>query len=343
MIKTIIGLSLGSILFALCLPAQAQQPTKVARIGYLNPGDPVSRVYRTEAFRQGLKELGYIEGKNIIIEYRFAEARSDRLPELARELVSLKVDIIFAQGGPATEAARSATQLIPIVTSSQDPVSQGFVAGLPRPAGNITGLANLTSELVGKRLELLKEVIPQLSRVAVLWTPYSNTRMLQMHKPIIAETPSTFASPTWRRTEVAAQSLGVKLQAAEVRDRDDLEPAFAAIKRERAEAVFMIRSPIVNALTKRIANLAVETRLPAIYDEKRFPQLSGLMSYGTDLSDLDRRAAIYIDKILKGAKPADLPIERPTKFELVINLKTAKALGLKIPAHLLMEADAVIE
>jgi ABC-type uncharacterized transport system substrate-binding protein len=305
--------------------AQAQQPTKIARIGYLSPGDPVGRGYRTEAFRLGLKELGYIEEKNIIIEYRFAEARSDRLPELARDLVRLKLDVIFAGGHEATEAAKRATQMIPIVTSSQDPVRSGFVAGLPRPAGNITGLANLTSELVGKRLELLKEVIPQLSRVAVLWTP------------------SHPASTTWRRTEVAAQSLGVQLQAAEVRDRDDLEPAFAAIKRERAEALFMIRSPIVNDLTKRIANLAANSRLPAIYDEKRFPQLGGLMSYGTDLADVDRRAALYIDKILKGAKPEDLPIERPTKFALVINLKTAKALGLKIPAHLLMEADKVIE
>jgi putative tryptophan/tyrosine transport system substrate-binding protein len=297
----------------------------MARIGYLNPGDPVSRTYRTEAFRQGLKELGYNEGRNIIIEYRFAEARPERLPELARELVGLKVDIIFAGGGPATKAAKNATQMIPIVTSSQDPVGQGFVASLPRPGGNITGLTNLTSELVGKRLELLKEAIPQLSRVAVLWTP---------------DHP---AATTWRRTKVAAQSLGVQLQAAELRVRDDLEPAFAAIKRERAEALFMIRSPIVNDLTKRIVGLAADSGLPAIYDDKRFPQLGGLMSYGTDLADLDRRAAIYIDRILKGAKPADLPIERPTKFELVINLNTAKALGLKIPAHLLMEADEVID
>jgi putative ABC transport system substrate-binding protein len=338
MIKTITVFALSAMLFALCSSAKAQQPTKIARIGYLSSGDAVSRGYRIEAFRQGLKELGYIEGKNIIIEYRFAEARADRLPELARNLVRLKVDIIFAQGGPATEAAKSATQMIPIVTSSQDPVSIGFVAGLPRPGGNITGLANLTSELVGKRLELLKEAIPHLSRVAVLWTP------------------SYPGSTTWRRTEVAAQLLGVQIQAVELRDRDDwveiqigkavfkdLEPAFAAIKGERAEALFMIRSPIVNGLTKRIANLAVESRLPAIYDDKRFPQLGGLMSYGTDLAEVDRRAAIYIDKILKGAKPADLPIERPTKFELVINLKTAKALGLKIPAHLLMEAATVIE
>jgi putative ABC transport system substrate-binding protein len=318
------GFVLGTFLLTTFHIAQAQQSTKIARIGYLSPGDPVSRLYRIEAFRQGLKEFGYIEGKNIIIEYRFADARMDRLPELARELIGLNVDIIFAQGLPSTDAAKNATQMVPIVTSSQDPVRSGLVAGLPRPGGNITGLANLTSELVGKRLELLKEVIPQLSRVTVLWTP---------------STPST----TWRRTEVAAQSLGVQLQAAEIRERDDLEPAFTAIKRARAEAVFMIRSPIVNDLANRIADLAAERRLPTIYDEKRFPQLGGLMSYGTDLADVDRRAGIYIDKILKGAKPADLPIERPTKFELVINLKTAKALGLKVPAHLLMEADKVIE
>ena len=244
---------------------------------------------------------------------------------MAQDLVRLKVDIIFAGSHPATEAAKNATQTIPIVTSSQDPVSSGFVVGLARPGGNITGLTNLTSELVGKRLELLKEVIPQLSRVAVLWTP------------------SHPASTIWRRTEVAAQSLGVQLQAVGVRDREDLEPAFAAIKRERAEALFMLRSPIVNELTKRILDLASKSRLPNIYDERRFSQLGGLMSYGTDLADLDRRAAIYIDKILKGANPGDLPIERPTKFELVINLKTAKALRLKMPAHLLTEAAEVIE
>src|SRR5215831_6892042 len=328
------GFVLGTSVLTIFHLAQAQQPTKIARIGYLNPGDPGSRTYRTEAFRQGLKELGYIEGKNIIIEYRFAEARSDRLPELARELVALKVDIIFAGGHPATEAAKNATHTIPIVTSSQDPVSSGFVSGLARPGGNITGLTNLTSELVGKRLELLKEAIPPLSRVAVLWTP--------CWECLPGNTPSN-ASAIWRRAEVAAQSLGVQLRATEIREREDLEPVFAAIKRERAEALLMLRNPLVNDLTKKIANLAVGSRLPAIYDDKRFPELGGLMSYGTDLADLDRRAAIYIDKILKGAKPAELPIERPTKFELVINLKTAKVLGLKIPAHLLMEADKVIE
>ena len=288
-----------------------------ARIGYLSAGDPVSRRYRVEAFRQGLRELGYIEGKNLIIECRFARTNLDQLAELARELVRLEVDIIFAGGRPATEAARDATQMIPIVTSSGDPVGSGFVACLPRPGGNITGLTNLTSELVGKRLELLKEVIPQLSHVAVLWTPG--------HPGI----------QSWRKAELAAQSLGVQLQAAEVRDRADLEPAFAAIKRERAEALIMLRSPIlVNDLTKRILNLAAESRLAAIYDDQRFPQLGGLMSYGVNLADLDRGAASYIDKILKGAKPANLPIKQPTKFELLINFRTAKALGKKLTENL---------
>ena len=310
------------------------RPKKVARIGYLSPGDSVARTYRIEAFRQGLKELGYIEGRNIIIEYRLAKGRWERLPELARELVDLDVDIIFAQGGPATEAAKNATKIIPIVTSSSDPVGSGLVASLAQPGGNITGLTNLTSERVGKRLELLKEVIPQLSRVAVLWTPCWEC---------LPGNTSSNPSTIWRRTEVAAQSLGVQIQAAEIRERDDLESAFVAIKRERVEALLILRNPLVNDQTKRIANLTAKSRLPAIYDEKRFPLLGGLMSYGTDLADVDRRAAIYIDKILKGAKPADLPIERPTKFELVINLKTAKMLELKIPAHLLMEAAAVIE
>ncbi len=287
-----------------------------ARVGYLSALDPVSRGYRIEAFRQGLKELGYIEGKNLIIEYRYARAKLDRLAELARELVRLEVDIIFAGGRPATEAARDATQMIPIVTSSSDPVGSGLVASLAQPGGNITGLTNLTSELIGKRLELLKEVIPQLSHVAVLWTP---------GHPAVG---------TWREAEAAAQSLGVQLQAAEVRDRDDLEPAFAAIKRERAEALIMLRSPIVNDLTKRIVNLAAKSRLPAIYDDRIFPQLGGLMSYGLNLADLDRRAATYIDKILKGAKPANLPIKQPTKCELLINLRTAKALGNRITENL---------
>jgi putative ABC transport system substrate-binding protein len=297
----------------------------LARVGYLSSGGPVTRGYRIDAFRQGLKELGYIEGKNIIIEYRFAEAKSDRLPELARELIGLKVDIIFAGGTPATEAAKNATLTIPIVTSSAEPIESGLVSGLAQPGGNITGLTNLSSELIGKRLELLKEVMPQLSRVAFLCAPGSDRR-------------------TWTKAEVAAQFLGVQLQTALVGDRDDLERAFAAIRRGRAGAMMMVRNPLlVSDVRKRIIDLADKSRLPAIYDDRVFPQLGGLMSYGVNLANLDRRAAIYIDKILKGAKPTNLPIEQPMKFELIINLKTANALGLKIPAHLLMEADRVIQ
>jgi putative ABC transport system substrate-binding protein len=287
------------------------------RIGYLSAGDPVSRAYRVEAFRQGLKELGYVEGKNIAIEYRYARTNLNRLAELARELVDLEVDIIFAGGRPATEAAKNATEVIPIVTSSGDPVGSGLVASLPRPGGNITGLTNLTPGLIGKRLELLKQVIPQLSHVAVLWTPGHP------------------AVDSFKKAEVAAQSLGVQLQAAEVRDRADLKTAFAAIKRERAEALIMLRSPIlINDLTERILDLTAESRVPAIYDDQRFPQLGGLMSYGVNLADLDRHAATYIDKILKGAKPANLPIKQPTKFQLLINFRIAKTLGRRLTENL---------
>jgi putative ABC transport system substrate-binding protein len=326
MIKAIVRIATASILVFVGLPVAAQQSTKIVRIGYLSGGDPASRGYRIDAFHHGLKELGYVEGKNILIEYRFAQTDPERLPELARELVALRVDIIFVTSRPATEAAKNATQTIPIVTSSSDPVASKFVAGLAQPRGNITGLTNFSSELVGKRLELLKEVIPQLSHIAVLYSP---------GEP---------AFDTWPNAEAAARALGMRLQRAEVNARDDLQPAFAAIKRERAGALITLRSPLlVNDLTKRIVDLAAESRLPAIYDEERFPRLGGLMSYGVNLADVDRRAATYVDKILKGAKPASLPVEQPTKFDLAVNLKTAKVLGLKIPAHVLMEATAVIE
>jgi putative ABC transport system substrate-binding protein len=327
MIKRIIGVVPGLILFTLALCVEAEQPKKIARIGYLTVGDPVSRRDRIEGLRQGLNELGYAEGKDIVIEYRFAEGRRERLPELARDLVSGQVDLIFAQGTPATLAANDATPTVPIVTVSDDPVGRRVVAGLPRPGGNITGLINLSVELVGKRLELLKEMIPKLSRVALLCSPSTSTCRSRVEQ-----------------TEVVAQSLGVQLQLAEIKVREDLEPAFAALKRERTDAVITIRTPlIVNDLAKRIVDLAGKRRLPAIYDDRTFTRLGGLMSYGGNLADLDRRAATYIDKILKGAKPADLAMEQPTKLELTINVRTAKALALKIPAHLLMEADAVIE
>jgi putative ABC transport system substrate-binding protein len=291
----------------------------------IEPGDPVSRRYRVEAFRRGLRELGYVEGKNLIIEYRYARTNLDRLSELARELVRLEVDIISAGGRPATEAAKNTTLTIPIVTSSGEPVESGLAAGLAQPEGNITGLTNLSSELVGKRLELLKEVIPRLSRVGFLCAPGSDRRTLA-------------------KAELAAQSMGVQLQAALIGDRDDLERAFAAIKRGSAEAMLMVRNPLlVNDLRKRILDLAEKSRLPAIYDDRVFPQLGGLMSYGVILADLDRGAAIYIHKILKGAKPANLPVKQPAKFELLINFRTAKALGKRLIEKNLLEAYRGLE
>jgi putative ABC transport system substrate-binding protein len=327
MIKTIIGLALGSILLALGLPAEAQPPTKIPRIGYLNAAiftDSQSRNSRIEAFRQGLRELGYVEGKNIIIEYRYAEGNSERLPELVRELLNLKVDIIFAQSMPAVRAAKNATATVPVVTTSADPVGYGLVGSLARPGENITGLTNFTSELAGKRLELLKETVPRLSRVAVFWSPSA-------------------AELAKKETEVAARSLGVELESAEVSTPNDIEYAFSLMRRKNAGAVVVLRSPLIVNQIHRVVDLAVKSRLPGIFDGGSFVRVGGLVSYGANLADLDRRAATYIDKILKGAKPANLPIEQPTKFELVINLRTAKALGLKIPAHLLMEANEVIE
>jgi putative ABC transport system substrate-binding protein len=327
MIKAIIGFVLGVIVLAPAPTVTAQQPKKISRIGYLSVGDPGSRGDRIEGLRDGLRELGYIEGKNIAIVYRFAGGRRDSLPDLARELVAEKVDVIFAAGTPATNAAKKATATLPIVTVSDDPVGRRLVDGLPRPGGNITGLSNLTVELVGKRLQLLKEVIPGLSRLALLCSPSTSTCRSRIED-----------------TEVVAQPLGVQLQLAEIKHREELAPAFAAMKRDRAEALLTIRTPlIVNDLANQIVDLADKSRIPGMYDDRRFTRLGGLMSYGVNLADLDRLAAKFIDKILRGAKPADLPTEQPTKVELLINLKTAKALGLTIPAHLLMEAEMVIE
>jgi putative tryptophan/tyrosine transport system substrate-binding protein len=307
------------------LSAEAQPPTKVSRIGYLNAGASY-RSARTAALRQSLKELGYVEGKNIMVEYRYAEGKSERLPELARELLNLKVDIIFAQSTAAAQAAKNATATVPIVTTGADPVRVGLVGSLARPGENITGLTNFTSELAGKRLELLKETVPGLSRVAVFWSSGGLS--------------SEFAK---KDTEVAAQWQGVDLESAEVSTPNDIEPAFSLMRRRNVGAFVVLRSAVIVNQIHRVVDLAVKSRLPAMVDDRAFVRLGGLVSYGANLADLDRRAAAYIDKILKGAKPASLPIEQPTKFELVINLKTASALGLKIPAHLLMEADKVIE
>jgi putative ABC transport system substrate-binding protein len=304
--------------------AEAQQPTKVPRIGFLAAISPAAISARIEAFRQGLNELGYIEGKNIVIEWRSAEA--DRVPGLAAELVRLKVDVIVTAGPLSTRPAEGATKTIPIVMAQDDdPVGNGFVASLARPGGNITGLASLSPELSGKQLELLKEIVPKLSRMAVLG---SSTR------------PGNAQS--LRETELAAGAFGVKLQYLDVLGPKDIDTAFREAGIARADAVLMLVATGVPQ-RKQVVELAVKSRLPVISGRPELVEAGGLMTYGASLNDLYRRAATYVDKILKGAKPADLPIEQPTKFELVINLKTAKHIGLTIPPHVLARADKVIK
>lgn len=309
-------------------PAEAQQTGKVYRIGYLAPRSPSTRTVsvRRKAFREGLRELGYVEGQNLVIVERFAEGKRDRYPQLAAELVRLNLDVIFAFTHPAVLALKKATTTIPIVSVSGDPVRHGIVASLAHPGGNITGLANLTPELAGKRLELLTRVLPQLSLVAVLWNPDPPGAGLRM-----------------KDMETAAKSLDIKLQPVAVRGPNDFEGAFSAMKKEGASALVNIRSVSIMNQLHRIVELAAQNRLAAMYDGREFTEVGGLMSYGSVVADLDRRAATYVDKILKGAKPADLPVEQPTKFELVINLKTAKQIGLTIPPELLYRADKVIK
>ncbi len=307
--------------------AEAQQPTKIPRIGYLGTNFPTTNPARYEAFRQGLRELGYVEGKNIVIEWRYAEAKLDRLPALAAELVRLKVDVIVTSGPPATRPAKEATATIPIVMAQDpDPVGSGFVASLARPGGNITGLATLAPEISGKQLELLKEIVPKLSRVAVLGT---------------STQPGNAQS--LRETERAAGALGVKLQYLDVLGPKDIETAFRAAGKGRADAVLVLASAVLSSQRKQIVDLAAKSRLPAVYGQPESMDAGGLMFYGASITEMFRRAATYVDKILKGAKPADLPVEQPTKFELVINLKAAKQIGLTIPPNVLARADKVIK
>jgi putative tryptophan/tyrosine transport system substrate-binding protein len=318
-----------AMLLALCLPAEAQQPGKVPRIGYLSGSSRSSMSPRTEAFRQGLRELGYIEGKNIVIEWRFAEENADRTPMLLADLVRLKVDVIVTGGSGVTRLAKEAVVTIPIVMAADfDPVRSGFIASLARPGGNITGLATLRPELSGKQLELLKETVPKLSRVAFFGTSTNpgNAQAL-------------------RETELAAGAFGVKLQYIDVLSPKDIEAAFRAAVKGQADAVlWQVQGSVYSSRWPEIAELAVKSRLPVIYYNRRDVEPGGgLMSYGVSLPDLDRRAATYVDKILKGTKPADLPVEQPTKFELVINLKTAKQIGLTIPPNVLVRADRVIK
>jgi putative tryptophan/tyrosine transport system substrate-binding protein len=309
--------------------AAAQPAGTVPRVGYLNPGsssDPV-RQRRLEALRQGLRELGSVEGRNIALEPRWAEGKYDRYPALAADLVRSKVDVIVAWSGQATKAAQEATRTIPIVMSLvNDPVGSELVASLARPGGNVTGTTVMAPDVVGKRLELLKEVVPKVSRVAVLQHP---------------DNPAS--APMLREVEARARALRVRLQILGVRNPAEIDSAFAAMTRERAGALLTLSDAIFDNQQRQILELAAKRRLPAIAGNRQYAEAGGLAAYGADFLDLERRAATYIDKILRGAKPADLPVEQPTKFELVINLKTAKALGLTIPQSLLVRADQVIE
>jgi len=315
-----------SMLLALPFPAQAQQPGKIPRIGYLSVLSPSSDSSRIEAFRQGLRELGYFEGQNIAIEPRYADGNLTRLPDLAGELVRLKVDVIVVGGSTATRAAKNASKLIPIVMAhGSDPVELGYVASLARPGGNITGLTHLAPELGGKRLELLKEVLPKLLRVAVLTDPGT-----QGHGPQIKE------------LEAAARALGLQLRPAEVRKPNELESAFSAMTTGRARAFIGLQQPTLDRLRERIVDLAAKNRLPAMYPNSEYVETGGLMSYAADIVAMFRRAATYVDKILKGRTPDDLPVEQPMKFEFIINLKAAKQIGLTIPPNVLVRANRVI-
>jgi putative ABC transport system substrate-binding protein len=317
--------SLTGALLATASLVEAQQ-TKLPRVGFLIGGSSSSESLRIEAFRRGLSELGYVEGKNITIEYRYAEGNIERLPKLAAELVRLNVDMIVAPG-PASRAAKNATGTIPVVvTNVGDPVGTGLVASLAQPGGNVTGLSSLTPDLGGKQLEILKEAFPATSRVAVFWTRGvgANTRWLE-------------------ETKIIADQIGVRLQPVELRSADEFEVAFSAIKKDRASALIVLRNPLTTTHQSRTVELAAKSRLPAMYYDREFVDSGGLMSYGPNFSDLFRRAATYVDKILKGAKPAELPVEQPTKFELVINLKTANQIGLTIPPNVLAQADKVIK
>ncbi len=322
----------SSILIAAMLLATAgltaaQQPPKILRIGFLTAGSSSTIPARIDAFRQGLRELGYVEDKNIVIEWRFGEGKLDRLPALVSELVRLKVDVILSAGAAVTRPAKDATKTIPIVMAQDtDPVGNGFVASLARPGGNITGLSSYSAELNGKRLELLKEIVPKLSRLAV-----------------IGESTYPGNAQSLKETELAAGALKVQLQYLDVLDPKDIETAFRDTSKGRADGVLLLQSAVLNSQRKQTADLATKSRLPAIYYAPEFLDAGGLMSYAASITDLYRRAATYVDKILKGAKPADLPVEQPKKFELIISLKAAKQIGLTIPPNVLVRADQVIK
>jgi putative ABC transport system substrate-binding protein len=318
-------LTLCAMLLALCSSVNAQQPTRIPQIGYLTTASLSANADRIEALRQGLRELGYVEGKNIVIEWRSA-GKFDRLPDLAAELVRLKVDVIVTGGANDTRAAKEATNTIPIVmTQDTDPVGLGYIASVARPGGNITGLSTLAPEISGKRLELLKEIIPKLTRVAVLGTSTREGNAQSL-----------------KEVELAAGAFKVQVQYLDVLDVKDIETAFRAATKGRAEAILVLQSAVFISRRIQIVDLASKNRLPAIYPQTEYTDAGGLIYYGANNADLSRRAATYVNKILKGAKPADLPVEQPTKFEFVINLKAAKQIGLAIPPNVLARADRVI-
>ena len=316
------------MLLALGVIAEAQQPKKVPRIGYLSPTDATTDSARAEAIRIALRERGYIEGQNITTEHRYADGKRDRLPGLAAELVRLQVDIIVTEGFPPTRAALNATKTIPIVMMGQgiDPVEAGLVESLARPGGNVTGITSLSGELGGKHLELLKEAVPKLARVAVLYDPAASGSVLEVKEVLPA----------------AGRALGLNIRSWEVRAADGFEKVFSALNKERPNGLYVHRGPVLGANRKRIADFALKSRLPSMSGSRQFVDAGGLMFYGADRADGDRRVAYFVDRILKGAKPADLPVEQPTKFELVINLKTAKQIGLTIPPEVLARATKLI-
>ena len=324
--RTFMALVSGGLLAA---PLAAQQAAKVARIGYL-ANNLASSPRRPEAFRQGLRDLGYVEGHNVVIEYRDAEGKLERLPALAAELIALQVDVILAGGTPQALAAKHASRTLPIVfAAAADPVTDGLVTSLARPGGNVTGLASLNPELIGKCLEQLKQAVSGVNRVAVLWPPGGLGE--RTDKDML------------KGAEVAARALGMRLQFVEARGPDDFDRAFSEMTKARAGALTVLPSTMFLNERRRLVDLAAKNRLPTVFPNRESVDAGGLMSYGPNIADNFRRAAVYVDKILKGANPADLPIEQPTKFELVINLKTAKALGLTVPLIMEMTADEVIE
>jgi ABC-type uncharacterized transport system substrate-binding protein len=320
----VFGFALGALLFALCVSVEAQQP-KASRVGLLAGGHGFGSA--GEAFRQSLHQFGWVEGRNIAIESKLAEALPDRLPQLAADLVRLKVTAIVADGDLAIAAAKRATTTIPIVCIAVgDPVIEGFVSSLARPGGNITGVTSVSEELSGKRLELLKEAFPKASPVGIVWNAANSSNAVEL-----------------KENEIAARTLGLKLQSLEVRTVSDFQTAFARASKERVKALILLRDPVVDSEHFRILDFAVEKRLPSVHGEEQFTEAGGLMSYGPSRVDLFRRAASYVDKILKGAKPADLPVEQPKTFKFVINLKTAKQIGVTIPPNVLARADRVIK